>query len=180
MPSARSSENHSPRTLRITLFALVVSIMLGALAIDRAPAVRSASHQAAGPDLVPSNFTFSLATPDPWAMLGGDAQHTSRSSFVGPQAFLTPNVFDVAQGGISSSVVIDGNGTVYLCSNDVQNISRLYALNADGTVRAGWPFVRQGPPFGSPAIGPDGTIYATFDRELYALNPDGTQKWPTP
>jgi outer membrane protein assembly factor BamB len=28
-----------------------------------------------------------------------------------------------------------------------------------------------------PALAPDGTIYAPGDRGLYALNPDGTQKW---
>jgi hypothetical protein len=30
----------------------------------------------------------------------------------------------------------------------------------------------------SPAIGSDGTIYvASFDKKLYAINPDGTEKW---
>lgn len=31
---------------------------------------------------------------------------------------------------------------------------------------------------GSPAIGPDGTIYVgSFDKNLYAINPDGTEEW---
>jgi outer membrane protein assembly factor BamB len=32
--------------------------------------------------------------------------------------------------------------------------------------------------FSSPAVGANGTIYVgSLDRNVYALNPDGTQKW---
>ena len=47
---------------------------------------------------------------------------------------------------------------------------------ADGTQM--WIFETQGAIKGSPAIGPNGTIYAgSDDGSLYAINPDGTTKW---
>jgi outer membrane protein assembly factor BamB len=43
-----------------------------------------------------------------------------------------------------------------------------------------WSFQTQAPILGSPVIGLDGTIYIKDDNsELYAINPDGTQKWNT-
>jgi outer membrane protein assembly factor BamB len=61
---------------------------------------------------------------------------------------------------------------VYFLSNG------LNALNADGTLR--WVITDFSPyPRQSPAIGPDGTIYANTDYpyHLYAFNPNGTKKW---
>ena len=41
-----------------------------------------------------------------------------------------------------------------------------------------WKFAVEKRITSSPAIGPDGTIYqGCNDGRLYALNPDGTQKW---
>jgi hypothetical protein len=41
-----------------------------------------------------------------------------------------------------------------------------------------WSFATGGPVDSSPAIGADGTIYVgSWDRNLYAINPDGSQKW---
>ena len=41
-----------------------------------------------------------------------------------------------------------------------------------------WEFVTGSFIFSSPAIGSDGTIYVgSYDKKLYALNPDGTKKW---
>jgi outer membrane protein assembly factor BamB len=52
----------------------------------------------------------------------------------------------------------------------------LYALNPDGTKK--WSFGIGAAMEGSPAIGPDGTIYVTADdRYLHAINPNGTSKW---
>ncbi len=51
---------------------------------------------------------------------------------------------------------------------------------AQGTEK--WHFVTGGPVFwSSPAIGTDGTLYVgSWDFNLYAINPDGTQKWAFP
>jgi outer membrane protein assembly factor BamB len=40
-----------------------------------------------------------------------------------------------------------------------------------------WRFGTSGLVASSPAIGPDGTIYVVSDGKLYAINPDGLQKW---
>ncbi|GMU83738.1 MAG: hypothetical protein AMXMBFR47_36080 [Planctomycetota bacterium] len=49
---------------------------------------------------------------------------------------------------------------------------RLFSLDPQGNLE--WSFDSAG---GSPAIGPDGTIYAGHHSRLYALNPDGTVRW---
>lgn len=55
---------------------------------------------------------------------------------------------------------------------------QLYALNYDGTLR--WSTV-VGPVIGSPAVGPDHTIYVCrFSDSLIAINPDGSIKWSLP
>ncbi len=52
----------------------------------------------------------------------------------------------------------------------------LYALDPDGHLLWHSAFFTPG---GTPAIGPDGTIYANafLPSALYALKPDGTRKW---
>jgi len=41
-----------------------------------------------------------------------------------------------------------------------------------------WAFVTDNRVYSSPAIGSDGTIYVgSWDKKLYAVNPDGTKKW---
>ena len=74
------------------------------------------------------------------------------------------------------SPAIGLDGTIYAGSKN------LYAINPqDGTLK--WAFAIKGGAVNSPAIGLDGTIYAgevnypyTLNS-LYAINPDGTQKW---
>ncbi len=68
--------------------------------------------------------------------------------------------------------------TVYFVSEDT---NYLYALNtADGTFK--WQFDIQGEGRSSPRVAADGTIYVGSDGgdnegHLFAVNPDGTQKW---
>lgn len=70
-----------------------------------------------------------------------------------------------------SSPAIDTNGNIYICATD----ANLYSWTTNGVLR--WTF-----PAGSgvtPTIGPDGTIYIApiQGNYVYAINPDGTQKW---
>lgn len=52
------------------------------------------------------------------------------------------------------------------------------AAQADGTPRWAGPFTTGGYIVSSPAVAPDGTIYVgTQDKQLYAIQPNGTLKW---
>lgn len=89
-------------------------------------------------------------------------------------------------GSIYSTPAIAADGTVYFGTFD--NVSgnsenRLYAVN--GTTGAlNWTFPEQNGSAltdgitSSPAIGADGTVYAaSYDGNVYGVNPDGTEKW---
>ena len=84
-----------------------------------------------------------------------------------------------------SSPAIGPDGTIYVGSGSLD----VYAVNPDGSLK--WIFdlgdIADGFPgstqiISSPAIGSDGTIYITTGNgdptgTLYAINPDGSQKW---
>ncbi len=84
-----------------------------------------------------------------------------------------------------SSPVIGADGTIYVGG---ANARCLFAINPDGTYK--WHFETLEAVTGSPAIGADGTIYVGVgyigvgpedfrpDGALYAITPNGTQKWP--
>ena len=90
-----------------------------------------------------------------------------------------------------SSPAIGEDGTIYI-GNSVSaeqagsySAPGLSAIHPDGSLK--WKYVPRaigaGAMRSSPAIGPDGTIYARFEyavspgTEFVALNPDGTVKW---
>jgi len=80
-----------------------------------------------------------------------------------------------ASGGGISSPAIGADGTIYVGGGD-----NLYAVTdgGQGTVTQKWAFPTGGAVVSSPAIGADSTIYfGSEDANVYALNPDGTQKW---
>ncbi len=87
----------------------------------------------------------------------------------------------VAVGGkVYSSPALDDNGTIYVATYDSQKVYAIYTSN--GTVK--WQFSLAEPnEYSSPAIGDDGTIYVGCGGDnsnygyMYAINPDGTQKW---
>jgi hypothetical protein len=87
-----------------------------------------------------------------------------------------------------SPPAIAEDGTIYFASED----GHMYALDAGGRER--WRFATAGP-VRPASIGLDGTIYFANDRALagsgrdyvavsesrmYALNPDGTERWSAP
>ena len=121
------------------------------------------------------------AVPPPsWAMLGHDAAHTGASQFSGPASLQSParlvlpdNVSDVVAGP-----VIDSHGTTYFLMVTTDGDAGVYAFDGSGRAIQGWPH-RGLTSVTSLAIGFDGTIYAT-GTNVYALNGDGTSKWPMP
>lgn len=87
--------------------------------------------------------------------------------------------WEVATGeSIWSSPAIGSDGTVYIGSrkSDYSN-GKLNAIAPDGTYKWGYITGSPGIDISSPAIGPDGTIYVGGDHALYAINPDGSEKW---
>ncbi len=70
---------------------------------------------------------------------------------------------------VRSSIVIDSENIMYYTTGDY-----LYALDNNGNSLWAYPV----PEGSEPVIGKDRTIYVgSIDRNLYAINPDGTRKW---
>ncbi len=75
-----------------------------------------------------------------------------------------------------STAAIAKDGTVYIVSLD----QYLFAISSNGKIKWKFPIGLAVDSWASPAIGPDGTIYITSSPPkggLYAINPDGTEKW---
>jgi outer membrane protein assembly factor BamB len=91
--------------------------------------------------------------------------------------------FDHEEEMTFGTPAIDSDGTLYIGSEVYQLGSNLYAFNPDGSLKWKAAAVNSAPLRASPAIGPDGTIYAAGkcgpDRNavLMAFDPAGTKKW---
>jgi outer membrane protein assembly factor BamB len=89
-------------------------------------------------------------------------------------------------GYVTSRATIGADGTIYVGSRD----SKVYAIKPDGTSKGlSWPFDTAGAIMTSPAYDDNGTpaditddtIYiGSDDGHLYAINPNGTEKWRFP
>lgn len=115
-----------------------------------------------------------LPTEAPWPMSGHDAQHTGQSPLIGPK---TNHLHWYYQASARYEPVIGVDGTVYITAG-----GKLHAINPDGTIK--WIYDPSPDTIiESPAVGPDGTIYAPggdipFNNGfLFAINTDGTLKW---
>ncbi|MFP4001233.1 MAG: PQQ-binding-like beta-propeller repeat protein, partial [Thermoplasmata archaeon] len=71
----------------------------------------------------------------------------------------------------SGAPVIGEDGAIYTGTAT----GKFHAIDPNGTIE--WTFETETPIGHSPNIGHDGTIYFTSENALYALNPDGTQRW---
>jgi len=94
--------------------------------------------------------------------------------------------FLIPEGYGHTSPTIGSDGTIYFGAEYISGGGYIYALNSDGTEK--WCFTTLEGVEGSPAVGYDGTIYATtldpgpdwkdVNGYLYAINPkDGSLKW---
>ncbi|MFH1521168.1 MAG: PQQ-binding-like beta-propeller repeat protein [Candidatus Micrarchaeota archaeon] len=127
-------------------------------------------------------ITFAQST-HPWPQFHGSAQHGGQSQYNTSHIDGTIKWVFETGSGIESSPVIAEDGTIYFGSHD----GYLYAINPDGTEK--WKFFIGTPNYdvrwnvskvmmATPAITQDGTIYAySASNYLYAVNPDGTEKW---
>ena len=118
-----------------------------------------------------------VTQPPPWGGFRGNAARSGSSAYPGPTA---PSVLWHIDGLVDSSSeepAVAADGTVY-----VRNYHELVAISSSGGIRWRRPVETGG---GTPAIGPDGTIYAVSSKladtpsrtNLLAFSPDGHRKW---
>ena len=117
---------------------------------------------------------------------GNTPNFYGQSSFNGPST-LNIKYTSSGAGNVDTSVsspVIDKNGLIYVCSADNSVGFGLFCYYPDCSLK--WYFSNGdlAPIYSRPVISCDGTIYFTSDvnfnnsnSRLYAINPDGTQKW---
>ncbi|MGD2072373.1 MAG: PQQ-binding-like beta-propeller repeat protein, partial [Candidatus Thorarchaeota archaeon] len=76
-------------------------------------------------------------------------------------------------------LTIENNGTLYFLANTFNASSKLVSLNPlNGNVI--WSYEIEGyldSGISSPAVGQNNTVYFGHNDTLYAINPDGTEKW---
>ncbi|MBX3027063.1 PQQ-like beta-propeller repeat protein [bacterium] len=118
-----------------------------------------------------------LVVPPAWPMYGRNSRHTGAADVVGPHTSAVRWV--AAMGGsLTSSPVVGLNSQVYASSSD----GFLYALAADGSFA--WSVAG----VANPAVGQDGTLYATGETVicsppcyiqgvLRAFSSDGQPRW---
>ena len=125
----------------------------------------------------------------PWPTYQRCSSHASRTDVIGPKnpVLLWSQWTDLTDT-VFGPLTITAEGTVY-----VSPFGGISAFAQDGTFlwNAGpngyGPPVMGGPVLGGPnaygtspvAVGPDGTAYTAADA-VYAVNPDGSQKWTSP
>src|SRR6266446_1963977 len=83
----------------------------------------------------------------------------------------------VSSGPIAGSPAVGQDGTIYFANG----VPTLLAITNGGSNRWTFPITGgvHGASYSSPAVGADGTIYISGGG-LYAVNPDGSQKWAYP
>ena len=140
-----------------------------------------------------STPTTSLGPTGESPMFQHDLRHTGQSQF-DTSANPGKQTWAFATGGeVFSSAAIAADGTIYVGDSEYipgdmpPSVGYLYALNPNGTQK--WAFAADSPVESSPAIGTDGTIYVEglgggfsisgsfIYGSLYAVSPDGAQKW---
>jgi outer membrane protein assembly factor BamB len=86
--------------------------------------------------------------------------------------------FEGDGSGSQGPTVIGRDGTIYF---GTASVSAIYAVNPDGTEKWIYEAPDSQGVIGGPAIGPDGNVYAVFDRPgkigAISLTPDGDLRW---
>lgn len=139
-----------------------------------APPPRSPAKPAEPPPAAPSAPAAGSAHPaaGPFAMFGGDAQHTGR--LAGPAPAQRPTELwslDLGQP-ITGAPTIGPDGTIYVAAHD----GKLSAVSPDGALR--WSFATGDRIWSTPALAEDGTVYTGSDDDhLYAIDRAGALRW---
>jgi hypothetical protein len=81
---------------------------------------------------------------------------------------------------IDSTPIVGPDGTIYFGTDEAQSLYALEPVNGNDR-NMNWPFLTGGDVDTIPTIAVDGTILVVSnDGNLYAVNPDGTEKWKFP
>lgn len=132
----------------------------------------------------------------PWPMAQHDPQHSGRSPYAAPSRLYAE--WRAQLNGLPGGPAIAVDGTIYVPTGGSrdQQAGSLYAINPDGTHKWRFQFplyglCRQIAGYATPAIADDGTVYVhtqagytpagpeciSGDSYLFAINPNGTEKW---
>ncbi len=85
----------------------------------------------------------------------------------------TPGWFNELTPGALGQIALADDGMIYVTDDQ----GMLFAVDRRGNLK--WQFDAKEMPYGSPAVGIDGTIYFTTYSAVHALSSDGTVKWET-
>ena len=147
--------------------------------------------------LVPGSASAAGLANSPWPMFQHDPQHTGRSPHAAGSRLALE--WRAPVHGFPGGPAIAADGTIYVPTGDTlydTDAGSLYAINPDGSRRWRFQFpllgvCRQVAAFATPAIADDGTIYVhtqagytpsglsctAGDSYLFAINPNGTERW---
>ncbi len=110
----------------------------------------------------------------PWPMNHHDPQNTGRSSFKGPRKGNISKVIDIPE--VMTGIVVDIDSNFYFTSSDPnQNISGLYALEANGNVK--WKYTNTSSCWTTPIISASGKIYFMDLHRVYSVSRNGKLNW---
>lgn len=109
----------------------------------------------------------------PFAMFGGNAQHTGALAGVAPMARPTQKWQVTFGKAIVGSPSVGPDGTIYVTSHD----HKLHAVSPEGVLK--WSFTTEDRIWSTPAVAVDGTVYTGSDDDhLYAIDgKNGAEKW---
>ena len=112
----------------------------------------------------------------PWPMFGHDVRHTGQSPYSTAD---NPGIekWRFECDWVEDAPIIDSDGIIYLGGGYGGLPWYIFAIYANGSLS--WRYKTDGLILGSsPAIDENGTIYiGSWDCKLYAINPNGTNKW---
>ncbi len=142
--------------------------------------------------LLTANHANAQLADSPWPTFRGNLKNTGLSPYDTSHTdgtikwIFKPSDYNLL---FESSATIGPDGTIYVGSHE----NKFYAINPDGTEK--WMFDSGEPVLivggmsdgykkgiqSSAAIADDGTVYIrSFSNFLFAINPDGTEKWRFP
>jgi outer membrane protein assembly factor BamB len=133
------------------------------------------NNQQIGTDTEPlMNFYNNGLQNSSWPMFHHDPQHTGRSPYNPDGNWPTVKWKFWMDGMTLSSPAINTDGDIYIGASDFQD--SFFSIKCNGIEN--WRFTSDDFIISSPSICSDGIIYVgSNDGNLYAIFPNGTQKW---